>query len=206
MKDLIGIAGGIGSGKSVVSRMLRCRGYAVYDCDYEARRLMNECGHIRKALVGRWGEEACPAGGNPDRRLISARVFGDEKERLWLNGLVHAEVRADLKRWIERCSADAGIPAPLFVESAIMGSSAIAASCREIWEVTASETERIRRVGFRSGLAPEETRSRMESQNRESGLLRERGYMVRVLDNDGNLSLMLQIDALLKQERDNYQQ
>lgn len=59
---LIGICGGIGSGKSVISRVLRLRGEAVYDCDLEARRIMDTSEEVLRLLHERYGEEVCPAG------------------------------------------------------------------------------------------------------------------------------------------------
>ena len=57
-KKLIAIAGGIGSGKSVVSSILRVIGYSVYDCDSEAKRLMNESREIKDDLISNFGEES----------------------------------------------------------------------------------------------------------------------------------------------------
>ena len=54
---LIGLTGGIGTGKSTVARILRLRGYEVYDCDLEAKRLMDESTEVRRSLRDRWGEE-----------------------------------------------------------------------------------------------------------------------------------------------------
>ena len=57
---LIGLTGGIGTGKSTVARILRLRGYEVYDCDLEAKRLMDESPEVRRSLRDRWGEARQP--------------------------------------------------------------------------------------------------------------------------------------------------
>ncbi len=60
---MIGICGGIGSGKSVVSRVLRLRGEHVYDCDLEAKRIMDSSEEVLDALHERYGDVVCPVGG-----------------------------------------------------------------------------------------------------------------------------------------------
>ena len=65
---IIGVTGGIGSGKSVVSRLLRLMGVPVYDCDREAKRLMDGEAAIRKALIEAVGAEVYDASGRLNRR------------------------------------------------------------------------------------------------------------------------------------------
>lgn len=180
---MIGICGGIGSGKSVVSRILRLRGEAVYDCDLEAKRLMDTSEEVLMALHERYGEEVCPIGGPIIRQELSKRVFGSDEERLWLNAMVHRMVREDVESWCsqkieegcERC----------FVESAILASSGLAAMCEEIWIVTAPEEERIARVKGRDGLDEGAIRKRIRSQEEEERMVYETGVPVKVVENGG---------------------
>lgn len=167
MSRLIGLTGGIGSGKSVVSRVLRIRGCHVYDCDLEARRLMDGSEDVCRALRGRWGEDIYDSCGRLDRRRVAGYVFGDDAERAWLDALVHGMVRQDVKDWTERHS-DAPV---LFVESAILCTSGLAAMCAEVWEVTAPLQVRIARLAARSGLSEAEARARIEAQRHEAELL-----------------------------------
>lgn len=94
---LIGLTGGIGTGKSTVARILRLRGYEVYDCDLEAKRLMDESPEVRRSLRDRWGEEIYSARGELDRRKVAEYVFADRREKAWLDSLVHGLVRDDVK-------------------------------------------------------------------------------------------------------------
>ena len=96
---VIGITGGIGSGKSVVSRLLRLMGVPVYDCDREAKRLMCESVDIREALIKVAGAEVYDAAGRFNRAYLASFMFGDAKRVAMVNGIVHPVVRTDFKAW-----------------------------------------------------------------------------------------------------------
>ena len=188
---ITGICGGIGSGKSVVSRILRLRGFAVYDCDLEAKRIMDSSHEVLKALNERYGDAVCAPGGPICRGELARRVFGSDEERQWLNSLVHRLVRADLERWhagqiqrgMEIC----------FVESAILASSGLALMCGEVWLVTAAEEVRIARIQERDSLDEDAIRKRIESQAEEEMMLQACGVPVRIIDNSGSVPLLPQI-------------
>ena len=184
----IGITGGIGSGKSVVSRMLRLRGYDVYDCDLEAKRIMDESEEVLKALNGRFGDEVCAAGGPINRPQLARHVFSSDQHRLWLNSLVHRLVKDDVRGWRGRLR-QAGREV-CYVESAILASSGLAAMCDEVWLVTAPEEERIARVMARDGADEKHIRERIRSQQQEERLLRESGIPLRPIPN-GNADTLL---------------
>lgn len=186
----IGITGGIGSGKSVVSRILRCKGWRVYDCDLEARRLMERDAVIQSALTERWGDSVC-SGGVPDRREIASRVFGDEEELRWLNALVHGAVRQDIIAWIAGQEGDLA-----FVESAILSSSGLVKLCDAVISVEASEDVRIRRVIARSGMSEAEARRRIDAQRDEEKLLAESVCPVYKIENESG-SLLDQLYPLI---------
>lgn len=191
---LIGITGGIGCGKSVLSRILRLRGEHVYDCDLEARRIMDGSEKVRGSLRGRFGEAVCPAGGPIDRKVLAAHVFGSDEHRRWLNALVHRLVRSDLKAWsaaLEQAGAEV-----CFVESAILASSGIADLCDEVWLVTASDEVRVARVASRDGADPAGIAARMRAQTEEERLLNEKGIPLRSISNNPPDSLLRQLDAI----------
>lgn len=189
-KKLIGITGGIGTGKSVVSRILRLKGFPVYDCDSRARMLMEESEEIITSLRCRYGSECILPEGKLNRSLIASKVFATEEERLWLNSLVHAEVRRDLERW--KRSVQEGI---CFVESAIMVSSHLDIMCDEIWLVSAREDLRIERALGRGGISRDNLMLRMESQRFEFDMLPK--DKIKRIDNDGSESLLSQITELI---------
>lgn len=187
---LIGITGGIGSGKSVVSRILALRGFTVYDCDTRARELM----HL-EPLASRLREVAGPALFGPDGRLdrtyLSERLFADAALRCAVNLLVHSAVREDIVSFI--CGTARG---PVFVESAIMAVSGLAGMASLIWVVDAPLEERIRRVMKRGpSLSREHIMLRVSSQRDEIDRLP--ASRLRRVDNSGTLPLLPQIAALL---------
>ncbi len=188
---IIGICGGIGSGKSVVSRVLRLRGEAVYDCDLEAKRIMDSSEEILMSLHQRYGDCVCPLGGPICRPELARRVFGSDKERLWLNELVHRLVREDVGRWHTEMMAEGRDLC--FVESAILASSGLARMCSEIWLVTASEEVRISRIKERDSLDVEAIRKRILSQQNEERELERSGIPIRTIDNSGLIPLLAQL-------------
>lgn len=84
----IGITGGIGSGKSVVSRLLRIMGYSVYDTDSEAKRLMESSLEVVQKLSECFGRDIYH-NGRLNRGLLSSRVFGESDKIVLLNSIVH---------------------------------------------------------------------------------------------------------------------
>lgn len=188
---MIGICGGIGSGKSVVSRILRLRGEPVYDCDLEAKRIMDSSAEVLAALNERYGDAVCPPGGPIRRPELARRVFGSDGERIWLNSLVHRLVRDDVGRWLSERTME-GHPR-CFVESAIMASSGLTAMCAEVWLVTAPEDVRVERTMIRDGISEESIHARIRSQLEEERLLEASGIPVRLIDNSGDIPLLSQV-------------
>lgn len=188
---MIGICGGIGSGKSVVSRILRLRGLSVYDCDLEAKRIMDTSEEVLKALNSRFGDDVCPVNGPIDRRRLAHHVFGNDDHRLWLNSLVHRLVRDDVLVW---CDAELESGHKIcYVESAILASSGLADLCDEVWIVNAPEEERISRVVGRDGIDADAVRSRIKSQLHELELLESSKSAIRIIENAASSSLLEQI-------------
>ncbi len=183
---LIGLTGGIGTGKSTVARILRLRGYEVYDCDLEAKRLMDGSDYVRRSLRDRWGEEIYSPEGKLDRRKVAEYVFADRIEKEWLDSLVHGLVRDDLKMWIDTHSGYSHDT--VFVESAILFSSGLADMCQEVWEVTAPLDIRVERVMKRSGLTREQALARIEAQKEEQNICQSRHTLQIV--NDGTTPLL----------------
>ncbi len=191
---LIGITGGIGAGKSVVSRILRLRGETVYDCDYEARRLMENSPEIRLGVKVGLGDDCIKADGSLDRRRIAKIVFADKEKLDLLNHLVHSAVREDISGVVKRAKLRGG--KRLFIESAILASSGLAGLCSEILLVEADDKLRFRRAMARGGIDAADLQSRMQAQlNEFSGLSAEK---VRIIANDGSTSLLSTLDSFLE--------
>lgn len=158
MSKLFGITGGIGSGKSVVSQILRLMGFAVYDCDSRAKQLMNESGEIRRRLTAMFGNELYK-GGSLDRQLLSEKIFNDRGLLADVNAVVHPVVKDDLARWQRLQIGNA-----CFVESAILYESGLDKMVSGVIRVDAPEELRIARVVRRSGLSAQQVWERMANQ------------------------------------------
>lgn len=191
---LIGITGGIGAGKSVVSRILRLKGYQVYDCDSRAKHLMEESELILDALEGRFGRECLTDERKLNREVIAGRVFSCDSDREWLNALVHAEVRKDLNAWYEAQAANS-VTGLHFVESAIMQSSGLSKLCDKIILVEAPQGLRVSRAMQRGGISEENLLKRIESQRHEFELLPHENVIH--LENDESSSLLCELEEIL---------
>lgn len=185
---LIAVTGGIGSGKSVVSRMLRCMGYDVYDCDSEARRLMDCDEEIKHAIAHEICREAVTPEGAIDRAVLADAVFADAVLLERLNKAVHETVRRDLRRW----SAGRRLA---FVETAILYQSYLDRMVDEVWIVEAPVDLRIKRVMTRNNLTREQVQRRISSQDSyDPGRCH---HCVRHLINDGDIPLLPQLLSML---------
>lgn len=138
MQHIIGLTGGIGSGKSTIARELEKQGFAVYDCDREAKRIIAEKKDVQTAIIKLLGEEAF-ANGHYNTAYVAQRVF-DKKELLeQLNKIVHPAVKEDIIRQTSAVRL-------LFVESAILCEAGLDSLCDKIVVVEAPEEVRIERV------------------------------------------------------------
>lgn len=187
---VVAIVGGIGAGKSVVSKILRCMGYPVYDCDSEARRLMDSSPEIIGRISAEIAPDAVGSDGRLRRDVLSAAVFSDLKKLKQLNSIVHGAVREHLQTVIAADSSPI-----FFFETAILYESGFDSLADEVWEVIAAPEERIARVRLRSGLSTSDIKRRMASQRNLSFPHH------RIIKNSSNDALLPQILALINGKR-----
>ncbi len=162
---LIGITGGIGSGKSFLSRALERVGYAVYDTDEQAKKLINENESVRIAIRHLLGEKAYQ-NDVYNRQYVASLVFEQPDLLSQLNAIVHPVVREDLQKWVEEQHQSI-----VFVESAIMFQSGLAKFCDAIIYVTAPRDLRIERVVKRNNVSVEQVVQRIDNQLSEEEIL-----------------------------------
>lgn len=181
---IIGLTGGIGSGKSTIAQGLRQMGYAVYDTDSEAKRLIVEDENVRTQMVQLFGNEVY-ANGVYQTALVAQRVFTDRSLLAQLNAIVHPAVRADILRWAtmqDSPSFRKGFGVGLcFVECAILYQAGFDALCDKVVAVTAPEEVRLARVLARDHSTIDKVRARMRAQEAERDI--ERADIV--INNDG---------------------
>lgn len=190
-KRLIAIAGGIGSGKSVVSSILRVMGYEVYDCDSEAKRLMNSSQDIKRDLVENFGEQSVLADGTINSAYVGSVVFGNESALKKLNSIVHPRVKEDVVKHIESTSRQV-----MFVETAILLKSNLLDLIDDAWVVEAPESVRVDRVMKRNYMCEEDVRKRIKAQEgQDYNSLKS----YRTIVNDGETPILVQVEKLVKE-------
>jgi dephospho-CoA kinase len=158
-KPIIGIAGGIGSGKSTVAAMLARLGCVVADSDRDARAVLADPA-VRDQLVQWWGRQMLNEDGEVDRSAVAAVVFGDAVQRRRLEQLVHPRVETCRRELFESAGAEAAalvIDAPLLIEAGLDQ------QCDAIIFVESDPEVRRRRVQER-GWDDTELKKREESQ------------------------------------------
>ena len=101
-KYLIGITGGIGSGKSIIASILRILGYKVYDCDNVAKLLMDNNPNIKTAISTQISPLVISKNGEINRQLLADLVFNNNDLLSILNKIVHGAVLSDLLQWKEK--------------------------------------------------------------------------------------------------------
>ena len=188
---IIGITGGIGSGKSVVSRLLRLMDVPVYDCDSEARRLMCESVVIREALLGTVGADVYDASGVLNRAYLASYMFGNAERVAQVNRIVHPVVRADFKAWTKQFAGPV-----VAVESAILFDAGMEADVDAVWVVHAAEDVRLLRAVSRDDSNVDAVRRRMQCQMSGQEYVDRAD---RVVCNDGSCSLIQQVGRLLSE-------
>ena len=140
---IVGITGGIGSGKSTIARELVKRGFAVYDCDREAKRIIAENPDVQQEIIDLLGEEAFIYHLSSiiyNTQYVAKRVFADPHLLKELNRIVHPAVKADI------LSSFTSHLSPLFLESAILFESGLNLLCNRIIVIDAPEDIRIART------------------------------------------------------------
>lgn len=141
-KPIIGIVGGIGSGKTFISRLFAELGCMVIHADELVRAAYDDPA-IREILRSWWGSEIFLPDGRVDRGKIARKVFSDSAERLRLEGLLHPRVEAERRRMMEGAPAATAAfvwDTPLLLEAGLNG------QCDAVVFVDAPVEERLRRV------------------------------------------------------------
>ena len=155
---VVGLTGGIGSGKSTIARLFAALGVAVYDSDTEAKKLINTSAEIKKRIVEVFGAEAY-AEGVYNRAYMADIVFRNPDKLAVLNSIVHPVLADDFNQWVALQTSPYVIK-----EAAILFESGSYKNCDFIITVTAPETLRISRCMSRDGSTEAQVRARMAQQ------------------------------------------
>ncbi len=164
---LVGLTGGIGSGKTTVSKMFKALGVPVYDSDSEAKKLMNTAPALKEAISALLGHEAYQKGAL-QRTFVAEKVFADRKLLGALNAIVHPAVREHFKEWVRSQKAPYVIQ-----EAAILFENGSYSQYHKMILVRAPKEMRIERIMGRDNSTRQQILNRMEQQwedERKAGL------------------------------------
>jgi len=184
---LTAITGGIGAGKSVVSHILAAMGYKVFDCDSQAKSIMDNDREIKAKLKCEIHPEAVDDKGRINRAKISGIVFSDAEKLNTLNKIVHTAVVNAVKDW---SSNETNKDDHLFVETAILYQSGLDKIVDDVLEVVAPDEVRIKRVMKRNALSRQDVIARIKSQTFTP---QNRHKVEHDIINDGHTALLPQI-------------
>lgn len=187
----LAITGSIGSGKSVVSRMMNVLGVPVYDCDVNAKRLMTDDEFIVSELKRMFGDECYEDDGTLNRQYIASRIFTDKENIKRVNSLVHPVVKRDFEEWAARQESSV-----VAVETAILYESGMIEAVDKVLVVWADRETAINRTIQRSGMNRIQVENRMNNQMSVDDLLLMSDYS---LYNDGDEPLLPRVMSVVEE-------
>ncbi len=178
---VIGITGGVGSGKSyIIEQLCKDHDVCVISTDEIAREQMKKGGSSFNDVVSFFGEEILQEDGEIDRKALSSIVFNNSEKLAKLNDLTHPSVIAEMLRLIEKSRLEGC--EMVFIETALLIEAGIGRYCDEIWYVTASPDVRRKRLKDTRGYSDERIDSMLSSQKSEEEFRR---IATRVIENNG---------------------
>jgi dephospho-CoA kinase len=194
-QEIIGITGGIGAGKSVATRYLRERGYAVVDADEVAREAVRPGEPALAALVRAFGPDILQGDRTLDRARLAQAAFADAEKTSLLNELLHDDIGRRIRDKLDgACRAGRETPprtpgrrGPVFLSAPLLYESGLDKACDEVWLITAPEEIRIARATARDGITPAEARARAARQMSEE---EKRARADVVIENAGSLEAL----------------
>ncbi len=189
----LAVVGGIGSGKTVVTRLLQAMDIPVYDCDSRAKKLMESDEFLRRGLVRYFGDECFSEDGKLNRKWLAARIFVDKDALRRVNELVHPCVKNDFLAWSEKQTCDI-----VAVETAILFESNMRDAVDKVLLVWADKETCLSRIEERNGLTRNQALNRMNNQMSVDELLLLSDYSVY---NDGNSPIIPEIVKIIKSVR-----
>ena len=189
MTKIIGLTGGIGSGKSTVARYIESKGISIYIADDEARKITDTI-DVSNAIARAFGDEILD-NGIVNRKALSQIVFNNAENLQLLNSIIHPAVRIHFLEWLEKHSDEAFI----IKEAAILFESGSYKNCDKIITVEAPEEIRLQRVIIRDNVLEVEVKARMRNQWTDTMRAEKSDFVVVNIEIE---EMQLQVDQILK--------
>ena len=184
---IIGITGGIGSGKSTISNYLTKKGFKIIDADKIAKNLLDIGEEAYFKAVEYFGTEILNPDKTVDRKKLGSIVFASREKRKILNEITHG---------LSEIAANEATQKVIFLDVPLMFEVGMDELCEEVWLVVADERVKILRLQKRDEITKDEIIAKFRSQMPDEEKIKRADF---VIDNSGNEeALYLQLDKLLK--------
>ena len=188
---IVGLTGGIGSGKTTVAKMFEGLGVPVYVSDIEAKQLMVTNSTIIKEVTELFGSEAY-IDGQLNRSLIAEKAFNNPNVLAQLNGIVHPVVGQHFKAWVAKQEFPYVIK-----EAAILFESGGDATCDFVITVTAPMEERINRVMQRDEVTDKQVKDRINNQMSDKEKIAKSDFVINNIDRSETEQRVIEINSII---------
>ncbi|UBB91067.1 dephospho-CoA kinase [Candidatus Kaistella beijingensis] len=192
MPKIIGLTGGIGSGKSTVAKFIEEMGFPVYYSDVRAKEIVNDDELLKKGIIELLGAKAYDENGLYDRKYVAEIVFNDEELLQKLNGMIHPAVKYDFEKWVGNQTTEF-----VFKETALLFELKLNESCFKSVLVTADDNLRLKRVMDRDGKTYREVENVMNKQMPEKDKIKIADFVI--FNNDGMDELQAETENVIRQ-------
>ena len=193
MGKIIGITGGIASGKSTVTNFLRQKGFQVVDADAVVHQLQKPGGRLFEALVQHFGQEIILENGELNRPLLASLIFSNTEEREWSKQIQGEIIREELASLRDKLAQTESI---FFMDIPLLFEQDYSSWFNETWLVYVEPDVQMDRLMKRDQLSKDLAISRLSAQ---WSLEEKKGLASQVIDNNGNQDLLLtQVSILLE--------
>lgn len=193
MGKIIGITGGIASGKSTVTKFLRQEGYKVVDADALVHKLQNPGGRLYRILVEHFGQEIILENGRLNRPLLAKRMFSNPVELEWSKETQGEVIREELATLRDQLAQTEGV---FFMDIPLLFEQGYDFWFDEIWLVYVDKKTQIERLMNRDHMNVAEAQARLESQ---WSLSKKKKLASHIIDNSGTQKeLLKQVSSLLE--------
>ncbi len=192
LPKIIGLTGGIGSGKSTVAKFIEEMGFPVYYSDVRAKEIVNDDELLKKGIIELLGEKAYDENGLYDRKYVAEIVFNDEELLQKLNGMIHPAVKYDFEKWVGNQTTEF-----VFKETALLFELKLNESCFKSVLVTADDNLRLKRVMDRDGKTYREVENVMNKQMPEKDKIKIADFVI--FNNDGMDELQAETENVIRQ-------
>lgn len=193
MGKIIGITGGIASGKSTVTNFLRKQGFQVVDADAVVHQLQKPAGRLFQALVQHFGQEIILENGELNRPLLASLIFSNLEEQEWSKQIQGEIIREELATLRDKLSQTEGL---FFMDIPLLFEQDYISWFDEIWLVYVDRDIQVERLMKRDHLSKDEAEFRLAAQ---WPLEKKKDLASHVLDNNGSRDqLLTQVFSLLE--------